>query len=438
MKRTLALSAFLAALAAGAAAQDAHYWTYGYGPVGQLTEGTLVGGVGDLSAVYYNPGALALLDRSRFVVNLTSVEFATIDVPDAAGQDLDFDQFVFDIVPAMIAFKIGGDEGAKDHFAVAVLSRHDSDWDIGYSDADVGPSTSGSAGYGRFRQRVLEYWMGGTWSHRLGDRLSIGLSPFVGYRAQRNRRSVAAGQLSDGTVSSLLVAAESEYNHLRVLAKAGIAWRPGRFELGATVTAPGFKAWSTGKSTFNATVAGVASTPLLSASSQRDLPATYEAPWSVAGGATWRTSLTAVHATVEWFSSVDTYDILELEPAPVAGSSASIPLSFQGAAESVVNFGVGVERRLGDRLVLYGGAARNHSAHVPERDTFAAWDLTDVTAGFTFDTSRARIAFGAGYAWGSGEVTQVIAPPDQPRPTRPADFSRWTFSVGASFNGSRR
>ena len=29
--------------AAPAAAQDSHYWTYGYGPIGQLTEGTLVG-----------------------------------------------------------------------------------------------------------------------------------------------------------------------------------------------------------------------------------------------------------------------------------------------------------------------------------------------------------------------------------------------------------
>ena len=77
--------------------------------------------------------------------------------------------------------------------------------------------------------------------------------------------------------------------------------------------------------------------------------------------------------------------------------------------------------------------ARNQSAHVPERDTFAAWDLTDVTAGFTFDAGRAKIAFGAGYAWGSDEVAQVIAPPGDTRPTRPASFSRWTFSLGASF-----
>ena len=38
--RAVTLAPMLAAvvLAAPASAQDAHYWTYGYGPVGQLTE----------------------------------------------------------------------------------------------------------------------------------------------------------------------------------------------------------------------------------------------------------------------------------------------------------------------------------------------------------------------------------------------------------------
>jgi hypothetical protein len=82
---------------------------------------------------------------------------------------------------------------------------------------------------------------------------------------------------------------------------------------------------------------------------------------------------------------------------------------------------------------LYGGAAHNESAYVAERDSFASWDLTDVTGGLTFDTGRAKLALGLGYAWGANELPQVIAPPDQPRPTREAHFSRWTVSIGASF-----
>jgi hypothetical protein len=183
-------------VAAPAGAQDAHYWTYGYGPIGQLTEGTLVGGVSDLSAVFYNPGALALLDKPRFLIGLTSVEFANIEVPGLAGEGLDADQLVFDIVPSMVAGQVGGEDGAN-RFAFAFLSRHDSDWDLGLSATDVsGARPDASAGFGRVRQRLVEYWVGGTWSHRFSDRLSFGISPFLAYRAQRSRRSIEIQEVS--------------------------------------------------------------------------------------------------------------------------------------------------------------------------------------------------------------------------------------------------
>ena len=435
---SLPVAALLVVLAWPAAgrAQDAHYWTYGYGPIGQLTEGTLVGGVEDLSAVFYNPGAVALIDKPRFVIGLTSVELANIEVPGAAGERLDVDQLVFDVVPSMIAGQVGAHEG-RDHFAFAFLSRHDSDWDLAYSDVQVSASDpDAAAGFGRFRQRLVEYWVGGSWSNRLSDRLSVGLSPFFAYRAQRSRRALTLEELTGDTSRAVFVGRESEYSHLRLMAKAGVAWRPGRWELGANVTAPGVKLWGNGKSVFNATVVGEAQAPLLSATTQKGLEPTYHAPWSVAGGATWRRPRGAIHTTVEWSSPVATYDILQPDPAPVAGRPETVPLVYRGEARGVVCYGLGLEQHLGDRVVLYGGAAHNESAYVAERDSFAAWDLTDLTAGFTFDTGRARLALGLGYAWGSKELPQAIVPPDEagPPPTRDARFSRWTISIGASFD----
>ena len=432
-----AVVAVLAALFAAlpVSAQDAHYWTYGYGPIRQLTEGTLVGGVSDLSAVYYNPGALALLDKPRFVVGLTSVEFANIDIPDVAGEGLDADQLVFDIVPSIVAGQVGGDDG-RDRFAFAFLSRHDSDWDLGVNRASVsGASPDATAAFGRVRQRLVEYWVGGTWSHRFSERFSVGISPFLAYRAQRSRRSVEYEDLAGGAVRSVFSGREHEYNHGRVLAKAGLAFRPGDWELGLTATAPGFKVWSQGKVVWNASASGVSGSPFLSASTQKGLDATYHAPWSVAGGATWRRGGTAVHSTAEWFSSVAPYDILAPEPAPVAGSASTISLVYRGEATSVACYGVGLEQRLGDRLVLYGGAAHNESAYVPLRDTFAAWDLTDLTGGFTLATGRATLAFGVGYAWGNNPITTSVQVPGQPEgpTTTDAHFSRWTLSFGASF-----
>jgi len=444
-----------------AAAQDAHYWTYGYGPIGQLTEGTLVGGVEDVSATYYNPGALALIREPRFVFGLTSIELATITARNAAGQNLDFNSHVFDVIPAMVAGHVGHDGSRPDQFAFAFLSRHDTDWDIGYSNDEVSPdSPDASAGYGRVRERVVEYWFGGTWSHRIREGFSLGVSPFVAFRLQRSRRSLSLEDVADGASRAVFVGSENEYTHVRALAKLGAAWRPGRLKLGATVTTPGLAVYGRGSTVFNASIVcdvapsslcpstavlaasinGQASLPLLSASSQDGLSATYRSPWSVAAGATWSGSRTAIHTTVEWFSAVEPYDILSPAPAPVAGSPATIPLTFRGAAKSVVDFGAGFERRLGAQLTLYGGAARNASPWRPESETLASWDLVDATAGVSLDRGRSRLALGVGYSWGSGQLPRVIVPPDATgqRPATEARFSRWTVSVAASLDGAPR
>jgi hypothetical protein len=442
--RALTLASLLAlpVLAAShASAQDAHYWTYGYGPIGQLTEGTIVGGVSDLSAVFYNPGAIALLKQPRFTFTMTSIELADLTAPDAAGPQLDFDSTIFDVVPAVIAGRLGSREGKADQFAFAFLSRHDTDWDLGYSDARVSSgSPDASAGFGRVRERVLDYWVGPSWSHRLSDTVSIGVSPFFTYRAQRNRRSLTAEERSGDTVAATFVGKEYEYNHVAVLGKVGLAWRPDHFELGATVTTPRARIWSDGKTVFNATVAGLPGLPLLSASTQTGLQATYHSPWSVAGGATWRGERTAVHTTVEWFSAVDPYDILEPQAAEIAGSTATIPLTYVGAAKSVVNFGAGLEHRVGDTTTLYGGVAQNSSPWQAESETLASWDLTDVTAGVTFERAGARVAFGVGYAWGTDEIRRTIEPPTgagEVPASVAAEYSRWTFSIGLSLLGNK-
>jgi len=435
VRRLLCSILLIAGLARAAAAQDSHYWTFGYGPVGELTEGTLVGGVSDLSATYYNPAASALIDRPRFVFNVTSFDLAQIQVKDAAGSGLDVDQMVSRPVPAMIAFHIGAHEDGN-HFAFAFLARSESDFDLGYSASDVSEvSEVAAASYGRFKHRVLEYWVGGNWSRRVSRSVSVGLSPFFAYRGQRSRRSLAAEQLSPELQRGTFVGIENEYNHMRVLAKLGVAWRPGSWQLGANLTAPGFKVYSDGKTNFNATAASGTGTTLLAATTQKGLDATYHAPWSVAVGATRRFERSAVHATVEWFSAIDAYDILQPAPAPVAGRGESIPIQFRGEAASVVNFGVGFEHGFRDNLRLYGGAARNYSTYIPERDTFSPWDLTDVTAGLSVDRGRARFALGLGYAWGTGELAQVIQPPGEsgPPPIRTASYHRWRISFGVSF-----
>lgn len=417
-------------------AQDAHYWTYGYGPIGQLTEGALVGGVSDLSAVYYNPAALALIEQPRFVLGLSSIELASVDLPGAAGSGLAFDSKVFAVVPSLVAGHLGGHAGKRDRFAYAFLSRHNTDWDLAYTSVHVSSSPVGSASFARLRERLSEYWVGGSWSRMLRPGLALGVSPFFAFRAQRIRRSLSLESVGVPDSQAAFVARESEYDQSRLLAKLALAWRPARWELGLTATTPGLQLFGKGKVAYNASLTGESRTPRLSATTQEGLAASYRSPWSVAAGATWRGHATAVHTTVEWFASVAPYDILVPEPAPVAGSDSTVPLTLTGAADSVLNCAVGLEHRVSERVTLYGGASRSASPWLRQSETLATWGLVDATAGFSVKTSRARVALGVGYGRGNGDVPSTVDPPFQPLSTETphASFSRWTFSVGASLN----
>ena len=389
-KRSFApAAALLAVLAwpAGAMAQDAHYWTYGYGPVGQLTEGTLVGGVEDLSAIFYNPGALALIDEPRFLFGLTSIELATIKAPNAGGPNLDFDSFVFDIVPSVVAGRIGKNEGEANQFAFAFLSRHDTDWDLGYSNARVSAaSPDGSAGFGRVRQRVVEYWVGGTWSHRVSESLAFGVSPFVAYRAQRSRRSLDAGGPGGRHVARGL-----RRKRERVQPRA--AARQARPRLAARPVGARRHGDHRGRRRLELRQGGLQRVDLrrgLDAVPLREHPgrARRHVPLPVVGGGRARRGAArAPRSTPRSSGSRPSTPTTSSPRSPPPWRAARPPSRSRSRAraESIVNFGVGLEHQLSERFTLYGGAARNASAWTPESETLASWDLVDVTGGISLD-----------------------------------------------------
>ena len=57
-----------------ARAQDSQYWTLQYGPVAELLGGVVVGSTRDLSATYYNPGALALARDPSVLASVRSFQ----------------------------------------------------------------------------------------------------------------------------------------------------------------------------------------------------------------------------------------------------------------------------------------------------------------------------------------------------------------------------
>ncbi|MEJ2503624.1 MAG: hypothetical protein P8177_10000 [Gemmatimonadota bacterium] len=90
------LIGLLGLLALGAAAdarpavsQDSQYWSEQYGTRAALLGGAMIGSVRDLSAVYYNPGALALQRDAGFLLSARAYRSTTLTLEDAGGEGRD-------------------------------------------------------------------------------------------------------------------------------------------------------------------------------------------------------------------------------------------------------------------------------------------------------------------------------------------------------------
>jgi len=413
-------------------AQDSQQGTLQYGPQGTLLDGAIIGGVSDLSAAYYNPGALVLLSNPRFAASLVSVTWDRLEIEDV-GTGLTFASQPVSIHPDLVAGSI--DHTGRAAIAWSFLMRQQLDYDFAESKVtiEVPAGERASALYARRRQRIREYWAGPTWSYRLASRAAVGVSAFGAYRLQRLRRIGLVDEAGGNGSAAASAMLEQEYDYVRLLAKVGLAWRPGRFELGATVTTPGFAVWSAGRVRSIVSVTAPNDTPLLGGVDQEGLKADYRPPWSIGGGGTWRGQRTAAHVSAEWYLAIETAAILAAQPGQIYGSEAQYPVSLFGGRKSALWIAAGLEHHLSDSTSLCASASRDPSSGVAGGDTFSTMGITSVGAGVLFPVRKARVGLGIRFGWGQGPSSSVNPIPGE----RPADGStvsirRISFTFGTA------
>ena len=118
--------------ASAASAQDTHYWSIQYGPVGQLVGGQVIGGVPDLSATFYNPGALALRNESSYLLSTESVQWELVSTQAPADISvLDTSSSRFGAAPSLLAGVLPNWLGEDTRLAWSFLTRQKFDVRLG-------------------------------------------------------------------------------------------------------------------------------------------------------------------------------------------------------------------------------------------------------------------------------------------------------------------
>lgn len=434
--------AFLCLLPVTASGQDSQYWTRQYGPVAELLGGVVVASSRDLSATYYNPGALALAKDPSVLASVESFE-ATRVVAEAVPPLLDFSDLEIGPTPSLFALALPRRVSGSHTWVFSSLTRQD--FDIRLDNWLTGEQAGAEA---LLDQNLTENWFGLSWAHPAGKRVGVGLTTYVAYRGQRTRRELSGETAaSPDAAGAVLLVEDFDYSHYRLLWKGGVAVALDAWDLGLSVTTPGVGLLGGGNASYTVSAIGGdlgsgAAEATVRVRREEDLDSRYKSPWSVAAGAAWRRGASTFHVSAEWFGTVNPFEVLDT--SPFAGDTAAIRLvgRLQHHAGSVVNVGFGFQRNVNERFSYYAAFTTDRTfaeKGAAAANSLSTWDVYHLTAGTSLRVRQVKFTLGVAYASGRDErpATVIVVPPGGPPAVgeTPVDigFRRLKVLIGFDF-----
>ena len=429
-----------------AAAQDSQYWSITYGPVGQLVGGQVIGGVPDLSATYYNPGALALRNESNYLLSTESVQWERLSTQAQPGLEiLDTSSSTFGAAPSLIAGILPRWLGEQTRLAWSYLTRQQLDVQLGQRLTNpLSSPWQASAAETYFDQSVSEGWGGLTFARPLSPSLGLGLTWYGVYRGQQTRSEASAQGVAAGDRSFAVSGVTAfDYWHVRTLAKLGLAWQSNEWKAGLSLTTPSLALFGGGDAAYTISLAGMDANadgrpdPAFLATETADgLAIDYRSSWAIGAGASKSVGPARLYVSAEWFAPVSRFTVIALPEASTQAGQLTQELG------SVLNGGVAFEYTLSEAVSVHGAFHTDFSASVGGSEANVAvsdWDLYHFSGGASFRIRDNR--FTLGVLWARGGQTRPLDTPLPPEDVpgigldRPVEirYSKITFLLGLEF-----
>ena len=431
MGRKAFLVVMLAGLIPGiAGAQDAQYWTQQYGTRSTLLGGMVVGTVQDLSATYYNPGALALIANPDFIMSANIAQWERVKLTSTTNDTPNRDDGIgsnrVDFAPDMFAGMINVDVLGARRLAYSVLVRQRFNFDIasrfvGVLNISEDPTVE-TASEITLQQNLTETWVGLTWSTQTDEESGFGITPYLAIRSQRTRNYLSLTSLNEENVNSGIQTHEFGYTNFRALIKAGYTTKLGGFGVGLTATSPSLHVWGQGDVYLQTSGTGFPGFPqILAAAHHEKQRAEYRSPPSVALGAGYTHGKGTLHTSFEYFFGVPEYHVMA--PPVSQGQTDGLPLTLDliHSTEGVLNWGLAGEYQFTPSLKMFTSVIRDHSTDAgsggqeSQRVSVSTWDLTHLSLGGSFKVGKVDLILGGAAALGRktrAEIREIEPLPD--------------------------
>ncbi len=456
--------AITGATVTGVEAQSEYHWSDQFGNRSTLLNGTMIGSVSDLGAVFYNPGRLAQLDRPGFLITAEAIEWNTVKIESGTGEDLELEQDNFRFLPSIVAglFSLPFLEGHK--FAYSILARRKSETDLHVAieaQEDLIAPLPGEEHYlGAWESegKLTETWVGITWAHEISPKISLGVSTFGTYLGRNQRIELDVRTVPvDGDPFILIRSRDYRSDSYGVLWKAGVAADFEPFRAGLSITTPRITLFGDGSIRFedlltvpDPAVVDPGVVPRVTGFHEEELDVSSHTPWAIGGGVSWVAERFVFHVSGEWYAGVPQYQVMAADTIRSQSSGELTEYRVMDELKAVFNFGTGLEWQVSDALSAYGSVAWDHSS-APE-DPLRPFAFGDSVSVSTAQADAIRLGTGAsletrwidltaGFSFGSTKETLghplIAADSGLPGPI-PAGAElalrrdRWRFLLGFS------
>ena len=413
MKKALLLNLVIIILQVSLTAQENNYWNIQYGTRSTLLGGSVIGSVSDLSATFYNPGAIALFPDVKFILSAQVYQLDNFTIKDGAaeGKDLDYSSIVPS--PNFVAFDLNFDFLGDDRLAFSILTRQNSNLEFSsriIDSLDVIKSWLGKenfAGGINTEKKFNDVWGGITYSTKLSETIGIGMTGYVAYRSHKASSITILQALQDtvnGEIASYSNIINYRFNNCRTLLKAGIGFNLNPLTIGLTVTSPSLNIFGSGSVGTHLFISGI-DTNRFDSNYQEDIESKFNSSWAAGLGGAYNFGKVKLHLSAEWYDAISNYDVLDSEPYVSQSSGETLTNDLTHEAKSIINFGLGLDYFASDSLIFSLSVTSDFSAYVENTTTnlaaYSAWDLIHIAGGSTFHIWKSEVTVGAVYSFGS-------------------------------------
>ncbi len=435
-----------------------YYNAENFGNRSLLLSGNVTGSVEDLGLTYYNPARIALIESPTFAINAKAYQVSTLSLKNIFGTDSKLSDSKFEGVPSLVAGTFNIDKWENHHFAYAFLSKERSRVNINArrqgTDGKIAEEIEGLADSSS--QFVLDNttsdeWFGLTWGMKLRDNFSIGVSSFVSVYNYRGKYDLRLGVVNeDDEVSLYNNTVNFGQTSYGMFWKVGLAWKLKNFDFGLNLDLPYLEVVKSGKFNYTEILAANVGSDIFDYVEPSSVEANRKEPIAVSIGAGIPWKRNTIHLKADWHGAVSEYDRLVIPPFDT-GNGETDEFIFKEELKSVINFGVGADFYLSERVDLFASFSTDFSPLVTSATIFdfvndsdsdinLIADYMHYGLGIDLKFTKAQVTIGSTYSVASGDFERPIDFPDPEDGEFPDndelsqfEVTRWRFIVGLEF-----